>query len=306
VVNESYRLEWSYLGELSDVPGASYRQGEAHCDFLIRFLDVPPGEGHCAFLCVSVVTSAKAAELGIGPHGRRAYLVADTMTQAAFRRRVTDDVTSAFHRLPRHLALSQLDETYVWRNQDYRDEFGGDRIGAAELHMLIEHAFTGVTRGEGITLHEAIAEDDCATPEGLAAARAQDRDVDWHDAPREVLSARCEFFSYLDPPGFRYYLPAAMLLSLDAAERGRSETPKRTYWSLLGPPIAPRDFGKGLGKTFDVEAFIARCEFTDAQVGAIYRFLCFMAVDGDEGVDEEKLPVLRSWRESVGRRTRGL
>ena len=119
------------------------------------------------------------------------------------------------------------------------------------------------------------------------------------------MSARCEFFSYLDPAGFRYYLPAAMLLSLDPAERARSETPQRTYWSLLGPAIAPRDFGKGMGQAFDVEACIAQCEFTDAQVGAIYRFLCFMAVDGDEGVDEEQLPAMRRWRESLGRRARG-
>lgn len=305
MINESYRLEWSYLDELSDVAGVPYKYGEeAHCNFLIRFLDVAPGDGHCAFLSVNVVTSAKAAELRIGSEGRRAYLVSDTMTQADFRRRVTDDVTSAFEQLPRHQALAQLDKNYVWESQDYRDEFRGDRIGAADLHMLIEHAFAGVTRGEGVTVHEALAEDSWASPEDLAAARAQDVDVDWHDAPREFMSAQCEFFSYLDTAGFRYYLPAAMLLSLDAAERGRSETPQRTYWSLLGPPIAPRDFGKGLGQTFDVEAFIAQCEFTDAQVRAIYRFLCFMAVDGDEGVDEEQLPVLRRWRENLERRTR--
>jgi hypothetical protein len=303
--NETYRIECSYLIELSDVVGVPYKHGEeAYCNVTIRFLDVPLGNGHCAFLSMTVVTTAKAAELGIGPEGRRAYLVADTMTQEDFRRRVTDDVTRAFDQLPRDQALAWLDKTYVCEYQDYQDEFRGDRIGVADLHMLIDHAFAGVTRGEGVTLHEALAADDYASPEDLAAARAQDTDVDWHDAPRELMSARCEFFSYLDPGGFRYYLPAAMLLSLDAAERDRSETPQRTYWSLLGPPIAPRDFGKGFGKTFDVEAFIARCEFTDAQVCAISRFLCFMAVDGDEGVNEEELPVLRRWRESLERRTR--
>jgi len=306
MASESYRLEWRYLGELSDADAAdvSHQPNEAHCSFLIRFLDVPRGDGHCAFLAVNVISSAKAAELGIGPEGRRAYLVADTMTRTAFCRRVTDDVTRAFDQLPRPQALARLDQTYVWENQDYRDEFRGDGIGVADLRLLIEHAFSGVTRGEGVTLREALAIDDYASPEDRAAARTQDRDVDWHDAPREILSARCEFFSYLDTAGFRYYLPAAMLLSLDAADGRQSETPQRTYWSLLGPPIAPRDFGKGLGKAFDVEAFIARCEFNETQVHAIYRFLCFMAVEGGEGVDEEQLPAMRKWRDSVGRRTR--
>lgn len=68
------------------------------------------------------------------------------------------------------------------------------------------------------------------------------------------------------------------------------------------PIIDVRDFGKGEGKTFDVEAFIASHAFTEAQVRAIYRFLCFMACEGDEGVDEEQLPAMRKWRESARRR----
>ena len=305
MVNTSYRLEWSYLGELPEVAGIPYKyKDEAHCAFLIRFLDVPPGDGHCAFLCVNVVTPAKAAELGVGPDGRRGYFVAEAMTREDFCRRVTEDVRRAFDQWPRPQALARLDETYVWEDQDYRDEFLDDVPRGEDLAALIEEAFAGVTRGEGVTLHEALAEDDYADPDVLAAARARDQDSDWHDVPRDVLSARCEFFSYLDAAGYRYYLPAAMLLSLDAAERNQSDTPQRTYWSLL-PLSAPRDFGKGQGETFDVEAFIASNAFTEAQVRAIYRFLCFMACEGDEGVDEEQLPAMRKWRESARRRARG-
>lgn len=142
-MNASYRLEWSYLGELPEVAGIPYKYklDEAHCDFLIRFLDVPPGDGHCAFLCVNVVTPAKAAELGVGPNGRRGYFVADAMTRADFCRRVTEDVRRAFDELPRPQALARLDETYVWRDQDYRDEFLDDVPRGEDLAALIEEAF---------------------------------------------------------------------------------------------------------------------------------------------------------------------
>ena len=303
MANASYCIEWSYLGELPEVAGIPYKRDEANCDFLIRFLDVPPGNGHCAFLCVNVITPARAAELGVGPNGRRGYLVADAMTREDFCRRVTEDVRRAFDQLPRPQALAQLDETYIWRDQDYRDEFLDDVPRVEDLAALIEEAFAGVTRGEGVTLHEAIAEGDYAAPDAVAAARALDQDSDWHDVPRDVLAAHSELFSYLDAAGHRYYLPAVMLFSLDAAARNRSETPLSAYWSLL-PRLDVRDFGKGKGKTFDVEAFIASRAFTDAQVRAIYRFLCFMACEAGEGVDEEELPAMRKWRESARRRTR--
>jgi hypothetical protein len=302
VTSAFYRLEWSYLGELPIDSGPFKYGDEAHCGFLIRFLDTPPGPGHCASLCVNVITSAKAAQLGLGPEGRRAYLVANSMTQEAFCRRVTEDVSQALEQLPRLQALAQLNESYVWEFLDYCDEFRVDALRAQDLVVLVEEAFAGVTRGDGISLHEAIAMDDYATPETRAAARAQDHDTDWHDVPNNVLSAHCEVFSYLDPAGYRYYLPAAMLLCLSAETRARSTTPQRTYWSLL-PCVAPRDFGKGLGKDFDNEAFISRCGFTHAQVCAIYRFLCFMATEGNEGVDEEQLPAMRKWRECASGRT---
>jgi hypothetical protein len=89
-----------------------------------------------------------------------------------------------------------------------------------------------------------------------------------------------------------------MLLCLFPSLEGWvSDTPQRTYWSLM-PTVAPRDFGWGHGKRFDSEAFITSCGFTDVQVHAIYRFLCFMAI---ECVHEEQLPALRQWRSSAHR-----
>src|SRR5262245_3540002 len=104
----AYRIEWTYLGELPEGTADGLNPAEAHCSFLIRFLDVPPGPGHCAFLAVNVITPAKAADLGIGPVGRRGYLVDAAMTRAGFRRRVTQEVKRAMQDLPCQEALAQL------------------------------------------------------------------------------------------------------------------------------------------------------------------------------------------------------
>ncbi len=199
-------------------------------------------------------------------------------------------------------ALAELDRIYVRTDQTFDDEFRQDQIPVAQLKKLIEQAFAGVTRGDGVTLHQAIAKDDYATDDAIAAAAQQDKDQDWRDVPADPQASSEVIFSYLDPRGLRYYLPAAMVLSLDPVRRAQSETPTRTYWAFL-PVVAPRDRGKGLGEAFDVEAFVKAIGFTQDQVVAIYRFLCFMAVEGGEGVEEEYLPALRRWRDLALKRS---
>lgn len=287
-----YRIEWSYLAELAD---GKRPNAEAHCSFLIRFLETPLGRGHCAFFGMNVVTPEKAREIGLDPAGRRGFLVVENLTQAAFQHRVTTDVAVAFTGRDKLDALAVLDRKYILEAQDFRAEFVADAPTAEAMRALIETAFAGVSRGSGVTLREALAEDDYAGPEAKQAARELDTDTDWHDAPVDVMRERCEFFSYLDAPGFRYYIPAAMRFSLELANRESSETPQRTYWSLL-PTIAPRDYGKGHSHAFDPEALIASCGFDGPQVRALYAFLCFMAVVADEGVDEEQLEPMRKWR----------
>lgn len=290
MVGNTYTIEWRYLEELADGARPS---DEAYCSFLVRFTDRPPGPGHCWFFGVNVVTPNKAHELDIPVSGLRAYLVVEAMVKADFQARVTNDVQLALSGRSRDDASALLDATYVFENQDFRNEFAGDAPSARDLITQITEAFQGVTLGNGVSLHQAIAADDYAGPEAYAAARALDTDTDWRDAPREVMASRCEFFSYLDGEGFRYYIPAAMCFSVE--HNGESDTPQRTYWSLL-PTVAPRDFGKGHGQRFDCAAFIARCGFNDAQIRAVYAFLCFMAVAREEGVDEEQLPAMRAWR----------
>jgi hypothetical protein len=301
-----YQIEWCYLSELPDVLGPFMYGDEAHCHFLIRFPDVPIGEdGHCEFFSVNIVTYAKAIALQLPPEGCRPYFIADSMTQEQFRQHVTGDLSRAFEHAPREQALHHLNQTYVWTSLDYHDEFRNDTTAANMVVAQIEQAFAGVSRGDGMTLHQALAVDDYAAPEVVEQARALDLDTDWHDVPKDVMATHCSFFSFLDAKGFRYYLPAAMLLAFDEKAQMLSVTGYRdlrqaTYWSLL-PTVAPRDIGKGLNLSFNSETFIVEHDFTDAQVRAIYAFLCYIAVE-HEGVDEEQLHPMRAWRQSAKQR----
>ena len=79
---------------------------------------------------------------------------------------------------------------------------------AAAVLAEIEHAFDGVSRAGGITLHEATAMDDHKPPAECRAARAQDVDTRWQDVPDEAIAAHPSVFPYLDVRGHVYYTPA--------------------------------------------------------------------------------------------------
>ena len=78
------------------------------------------------------------------------------------------------------------------------------------LILDIHRAFDSVTRGDGITMREALAIDMYCSDEKQAAARALDTDLRWQDVEDHLIEMHYTIFSYLDPKGFRYYLPAAM------------------------------------------------------------------------------------------------
>lgn len=82
------------------------------------------------------------------------------------------------------------------------------------LVSQIESAFKGVSRQGGVSWHEAEAMDDYASPEELAIARLKDTDRRWQDLvndPRWPAYDCPASWSFLDPIGFRYYLPAALI-----------------------------------------------------------------------------------------------
>ena len=80
-----------------------------------------------------------------------------------------------------------------------------------QLIVEITAAFDGVSREEGITLHQALAIDDWKTPREQLAARRLDIDQRWQDVPGDAIVAWESALSFLDAKGFRYYLTAFMV-----------------------------------------------------------------------------------------------
>jgi len=83
-----------------------------------------------------------------------------------------------------------------------------------QKQALIEEitaAFDGVSREEGISLHEAMAIDDYESDEERAKARAEDTETRWQDVPDDDIRFSHTVLSFLDVKGFRYYIPAYLV-----------------------------------------------------------------------------------------------
>jgi hypothetical protein len=75
----------------------------------------------------------------------------------------------------------------------------------------ITAAFDGVSREDGITWCEAGVIENYGGPEERAEARACDTEERWQDVPEEEFNSAQFVVLYLDPLGFRYYLPAFLI-----------------------------------------------------------------------------------------------
>ena len=87
---------------------------------------------------------------------------------------------------------------------------------AAKLELIkqITSAFDGVTREDGISLHEAVVIDDYGSDEQRAIARQKDNELRWQDVPDKWIEQSESALCFLDPKGWRYYIPAYMIWSL--------------------------------------------------------------------------------------------
>jgi len=84
----------------------------------------------------------------------------------------------------------------------------------------IKTAFKGVTREGGVSWSETVVIDDYGTREERAAARTRDKDKTWLEIandPKWDFNVGLGRHNFLDPIGFRYYLPAAMMAVLTRA-----------------------------------------------------------------------------------------
>ncbi len=90
-------------------------------------------------------------------------------------------------------------------------------VSAQAIRRLIHHAFKGVSREGGVSLHETDAIDGYYSESGRAEARAIDTDGQWTQLKHEDLcSGRLQAaHSFFDAIGYRYHLPAYLMCWLD-------------------------------------------------------------------------------------------
>jgi hypothetical protein len=155
----------------------------------------------------------------------------------------------------------------------------------------ITAAFDGVSREEGVTLHEATVIDDYGSLEERALARTQDTEDKWQNVPDEDIRFTDAVLSFLDPKGFHYYIPAYVVWYLRNID---NEDPE--FWSnTFGLYYLP---------------FVSRCSwrhrrvlslkikmFTPEQAKAIAHFLVFVV----EREDAAQIEYKQQWQESMSK-----
>lgn len=102
----------------------------------------------------------------------------------------------------------------------------------ANLITQIRQAFFDVDREEGVSLHEADVIDDHGSAQQQEVARKLDSDRVWWDVPEADIERYHWILSFLDPVGFRYYLPAYMTWTLKYYDQSNSLSANYTIYTL--------------------------------------------------------------------------
>lgn len=82
---------------------------------------------------------------------------------------------------------------------------------AEELRQIIDQVFAS-SKKPATTLRVARALDDewTVSPNRAAELALEDPETDWRDISKEKTENYQEYFTFSDPPGWRFYLPAFM------------------------------------------------------------------------------------------------
>lgn len=159
----------------------------------------------------------------------------------------------------------------------------------------INHAFDGVSRGYGITLHEAIALDDYASQKERMAARRRDREACWQDVTDEDILECPSALSFLDAEGFRYYIPTFMILGLNCLQVPRFDPRDDPQGILHTSSFHLLNFYPKSLRESEPGLFVDKYRFSKAQCRAIANFLRLI-VDADEyGADETTIQAVERW-----------
>lgn len=130
----------------------------------------------------------------------------------------------------------------------------------------IEVAFAGVSRGNGITLHEADAIDKHLSDAERVQLRNLDTDSRWQDVPAELIARFSCQLAFVDGEGYRYYIPAFMRWVVMNYRQSRSFTVDSTIYSLAH-----------VAKPGDCPAAMALPLLSEVQRRAIAAFLQHMS-----------------------------
>ncbi|OKH53909.1 hypothetical protein NIES2101_09175 [Calothrix sp. HK-06] len=85
-----------------------------------------------------------------------------------------------------------------------------------QLIERINQTFNGISLEDGLSLHGARALDDwCSMEEARKISQKMAGKQKWQEIPKELIEELGDSFGFLDSKGFRYYLPAFMIYSLN-------------------------------------------------------------------------------------------
>lgn len=145
-----------------------------------------------------------------------------------------------------------------------------------ELIRSIERAFDGVSREDGVSLNEAEVIDAYGSEAERRAARGQDLEARWQEVSEAEIERHGDVLPFLDPKGWRYYLPAYMTWTIRRLGRSASMSVDSTIYTLA-PGTAPELKARALERYKTLSG---------NQSAVVCRFLRFMCdVVGEDGCD---------------------
>ncbi len=159
-------------------------------------------------------------------------------------------------------------------------------MNIAALIDQITRAFAKVERGDGVTLHQAIALDNYAPDDVAAAARVHDTDTHWTAISRPTLQQFESALSFMDVPGTRYYLPAFMIAALEG--HIHRSIPFFQITRMLGSV-----------RSSPPDQVVATYGFDWAQSAAIAAFLRFVVGDGEGAESQAEMQLVWDWEAYV-------
>jgi hypothetical protein len=159
----------------------------------------------------------------------------------------------------------------------------GHRIPTShEVIRSIQQTFAGVGREDGVTLHETREIDLYSGPHERAVARLLDTDEMWEQVPAASIAKFSEALCFLDPKGFRYYIPAFMIWTIKNYRKSDSCSGDYTLYALCRLDKSDSDSTARLNL------------LNDRQRSAIAMFLLYFS---SEAYNEEIVEVIhRFWR----------